>query len=468
MKLLPVMILLLSSMVVFADTTVETDVELLNKAMAELHPGYDRYRSAEEMDSSYKQLLEFARTKPSRLKLFAEVQRYLSQLRCDHTVAELPKDLRQQKQQRFSPFHLRVFNDRLYISHAITPLKRGDEVLSVNGYSDEEILSKLSHYVSYDGYTSHVIADKIASNSDVLGSYFEILFAPVVMQQDDYPETLEVKVRQQVDNIESTYQLDTVSMKTWQEISGEPFRQNFKDAVHVDYVGKTAILTVDTFVNYREPVDAKRKFNGIFKDFKKRDIKHLIVDLRKNGGGSDDAQFALLTHLTQQPIKINTRAWIKGNKHKAWQDKLSTWDKSIFKIDYAVLKVHPDGYELPVSLMGPNYQDANPAKNRFQGPITLLTSKHNSSAAAAALGILAEQTHVTTLGEETGGNLGGTTASIITFLKLPTSGITARVPLIRNEYNLNKVMDGYGLKPDIKIEQSLTDWLSGKDTILIS
>ena len=441
------------------------DMVLMKQVLSDLHPGYIRYRSPEEADKDFQELAKIVKSRPGTLKVYAEIQRYLSAMHCDHTLAELPKQFREQKQQRMSPFHLRAFGNRLFISHGIAPLQRGDELLAVNDVPMSEIINKLTPYVAYDGYTSHVVVDKIAENSDVLGSYFEVLLAPVVLGLNAYPESLNITVRQK-NNDKVSYTLNTISLKEWQKLSGKPYRQNFKDAVSVDYYDSTAVLTVDTFVNYRQPVDAKQKFEKIFKELRERNVKHLIVDLRDNGGGSDDAQFALLTHLTQSPLKINTKAWIKGNKHKLWQDKLTTWDKSIFNIDYAQLKTHPEGYELPVAVMGMNYQTSVPAEFYFKGDITLLTSKANSSASAAALGILAQQAHISTVGQPTGGNLGGTTASIITFLKLPESGITVRVPLIRNVYNIESVNDGYGLTPDIIVKPEINDWLAGKDTIL--
>lgn len=443
-----------------------TDVELMHKALVELHPGYERYRTAEELSASYNALKAFADNNPSDLKLYAEIQRFLSDLRCEHTVAELPKKLRNQKRERMFPFHLRAFGDKLYISHASAPLQRGDEVLSVNGYTTADIIKTLSDYVSYDGYTTHVINGKIASDYDLLGSYFEVLFPPVILGMDEFPESLSVEVKHQAQQQVATYEVQTIDLATWQTLSGKPYRLNFKDAVSVEYQDKTAILTVDTFVNYREPINAKRKFSGIFKKFKKRKIERLIVDLRNNGGGSDDAQFALLTHLIKKPILINTKAWVKGNSHKDWEDKLTTWDKSLFDLDYEDLTPHPDGYELPTSAMGEAYKKAKPAKERFRGEIILLTSKENSSGSAAALGILAEQSHITAIGEVTGGNLGGTTATIITFLKLPDSGIRVRVPMIRNVYNIPDVVDGYGLTPDIEVELTVADWLAGKDASL--
>ena len=96
----------------------------------------------------------------------------------------------------------------------------------------------------------------------------------------------------------------------------------------------------------------------------------------------------------------------------------------------------------------------------------MLSSKDNASASAALLAHLAQQTNVTVVGEETGGNQGGTTGTVIAFLTLPESGVVVRIPMIRNRYKIKEAQDGMGLIPDIIVRQPFDHWLIEKDSAM--
>lgn len=448
-----------------AKTDYSSDIQLLKKALETAHPGYERYNTDVELNALWHELEQFNTKSPSQLAFYAAVQKTLVALRCEHTKAELPKNLKESKQKRFMPFRFRFFNNRMFVEHATkeSSLIKGDEVTQINGYPITKIISRLAPYVERDGYTDHTVTNLMAQNFDLFGSSFEQFFSAVVMENDEFIKEFNVNYKPLGSSVTKTITLNAINFDTWISLSQRPYRLNFNDAVHMSVSGKTATLTVDTFVNYRQPVDGMKLFDTLFVELKDKGVTHLIVDLRKNGGGSDDAQMALLRHLYQQPFKLVNSAWLTEKPLGDLAKALNSWDRSAIDIDKNQLAIGEFGRTIPSEALGINAHTQTPANNAFRGEIILLTSKSNASASAALLAHIQKQPNVTLVGEETGGNQGGTTASIISFLTLPDSKIVVRIPLIRNQYNIDDALDGMGAIPDIYAPTTLADWLSGRD-----
>ena len=96
----------------------------------------------------------------------------------------------------------------------------------------------------------------------------------------------------------------------WQSIA---YRGEFYKSIDWKLVGdKTAILKIDPFVNYRHPVDPAGFYLAFFKVLNREKVEHLIIDLRKNGGGLGDTNVALASFLLKKPF-----IWNKPIQQKA-------------------------------------------------------------------------------------------------------------------------------------------------------
>jgi hypothetical protein len=477
---------LFTSFTVFAASKVRygSDVALLKTAIETAHPGYSRYLSEAEQASLWKELDTVVASNPSELTFYSAVSKLLVGLRCQHTKAEFSPALEQQKKQAFMPFRFRIFDNRMFVqyAHGGSGLLYGDEIVTINGITIQQIISKLSPYVERDGYTDHTVTALLEENFDLLGSNFEQFFSSVVLQQNSFATQFEVGVRRVEKHSEKTQHkalqpvsnitLQAITFDEWIGLSGRPYRLNFGDAVSLEIKSANAgspvaILTVDTFVNYRKPVDALALFDSIFSELEAKGVRQLIVDLRNNGGGSDDAQMALLRHLYQVPFTLVDGAWLSDKPLGSLAGKLNSWDRTAIDIDKSQLPQTPYGRAIPLNALGANAKPQQPAKYGFKGNIVLLTSKSNASASAALLAHIQQQPNVTLVGEATGGNQGGTTATITSFLTLPTSKIVVRIPLIRNRYNIENSVDGLGATPDIYAIQRVDDFLAKRDVAML-
>ena len=71
---------------------IREDFAIARKALAEIHPGYTRYTSAETLEALWADSEAKALANPTRGGVYLQISRVLAAIRCDHTKAELPKE----------------------------------------------------------------------------------------------------------------------------------------------------------------------------------------------------------------------------------------------------------------------------------------------------------------------------------------------------------------------------------------
>jgi len=140
--------------------------------------------------------------------------------------------------------------------------------------------------------------------------------------------------------------------------------------------------------NSCNPSAQGRQFiESAFQTIQDHRTQNLILDLRFNGGGSDEAVRAVVDHLTSKPYRLYSR--VGG------------------RVSDALLRTDPRWYlrplrglrlSLPVRARPPGE-----VKNRFEGSVYVLTSPSTFSAAADLAAVLKDHRLATLIGEETGG-----------------------------------------------------------------
>ncbi|MEM7228747.1 MAG: S41 family peptidase [Planctomycetota bacterium] len=445
------------------------DVALLRRAIQEIHPGYGRFTSASAMDSLFDQLEHNVQDGTTDTDLVRGISVVLGHLRCDHTIAELPDAMSTHRNTvpSYLPFTFRLFGSQMYIDQPIAEhptLKRGDEVISINGIAVRTILADVAPLVPVDGWTDSSRRCRLEYSSEFLGDAIDH-FWPMLY---GWPDTWSIEIQSRASGRRETISASPVTYVEWLAVADAQGRyRNFRDEVTVQSMGDdAAVLTIGTFVNYRDPVEPSAVFDPIFDQLAADSIQHLIIDLRACGGGSDDVPRELLTYLIPDaPAMGKQRPWVRATNVGDLRPHLSTWDESIFDAPAELFRDLNNGYfELLMPL------SAAPATNRhnvFTGDVTILCGAANSSGATMFIAVASDHhNRLVVIGEPTGGSTEGPTAGVITFLRLPHSDITVRVPLLRSWANVSQPVPGHGVQPDLRIEMDVDDWLNDRDVVL--
>ncbi|MEO0642239.1 MAG: S41 family peptidase, partial [Pseudomonadota bacterium] len=254
-------------------------------------------------------------------------------------------------------------------------------------------------------------------------------------------------------------------------ITGERrFSRNFKDAVTFKLIDdRAAYLRVDTFVNYREPVDPDTIYAPIFAELGASGRDTLILDLRRNGGGSNDAQMGLLQWLMPAAFREADALLVKSDRiDPELRPYLGTWEKAALNPDPAWFKRREDGMFEVINPMVGKPRVSIPAKDgAFGGRLIVLTSGDNASGVTHMLAVIRTQREATFVGEPTGGAATGATAGILFFLTLPHSGVKVRVPLQRTVItNAEELNPRLGITPDILAPDTRASTILGTDPAL--
>lgn len=347
----------------------------------------------------------------------------------------------------------------------------GSEILGINGLAVPTLLLELAVLVSYDGTTDQAIAAKLADDSDLMGDDFNENYPALF----GFPDSWQIEWKPVGGTHPTTATLRPIRFAQWTALTGPgaKYRSEFYSAITWRMNGTTARLGIDTFVNYRNPVQATALLGGFFAAMEEAGTEHLILDLRKNGGGSEDVSVALGRYLIDQPF-----VWSKPLRYKAVRygdltQHFQTWgDPSArFTPPLTEFEQTADGWfdRIPKQ-RGAVLSDGDTTLLQqpigaltFRGRLTILSGPRNGSGATRTIAQLKEKAGATVIGEDGAGSAEGPTSGSIFLTKLPASGITVRVPEAWNRTAIASFVAGKGVAVDQLVVPTVADFQAGRD-----
>jgi len=187
--------------------------------------------------------------------------------------------------------------------------------------------------------------------------------------------------------------------------------------------------------------------------------KKLIVDLRKNGGGSTYIGRDILQYLTSDTLLYGskTQSRLHIPSFKAWgkwteaKDTIGNEWATQEYLSYRDIFYHDFPYEADTISL---------EEKRIVVPTAILIGHNTASAAEDFLIYADSQPHMIKIGEPTFGSTGQPM-----FFDLPGGG-SARVCTKKDTYPNGREFVGYGILPDIEVKKSFADYMENKDPVL--
>ncbi|UCC73924.1 MAG: peptidase S41 [Gemmatimonadota bacterium] len=183
-----------------------------------------------------------------------------------------------------------------------------------------------------------------------------------------------------------------------------------------------------------------------------RQATGVVLDLRRNGGGSDSNALGILNHLARDTLV--GPAW-RTRVHNA---AFKAWGRNAGEQPWAAR--YWDYY------MGDVWEESAPGRmvpppgDKVSAPIMVLIGRNTASAAENFLVVLDPLPNVTFVGEPTEGSTGQPL-----HFDLPGGG-SARVVVKRNTYPDGRDYVGVGIQPDVPVDVTLEDIRVGRDAVL--
>lgn len=452
------------------------DVALLRRALETVHPGLYRYSDKPVIDGAFARLEKAAAAPITELAFHAEIARLLAAIHCDHTKAEMPEALDDFRTRNAThlPLRFQLIEGRMIVvsndGQAGAP-PAGSEILAINGMPVPALLLQLAPLVSYDGTTDQAIAAKLTDDSDLMGDDFNENYPALF----GFPDRWQIEWKPVGGTRATTATLQPIRFAQWTTLTGPgaKYRSEFYSAITWRMNGTTARLGIDTFVNYRNPVQATAFLGGFFAAIQEAGTDHLILDLRKNGGGSEDVSVALGRYLIDRPF-----TWAKPTRYKAVRygdlpQYFETWGdrEARFNAPLDAFTKTADGWydRIPV-LSGEAVSDGDSAFEQqpiddlaFRGRLTILSGPRNGSGATRTIAQLKEKAGALVIGEASAGSAEGPTSGSIFLMKLPESGIKVRIPEAWNRTNIVSFVPSKGVPVDQLVVPTLADYEAGRD-----
>ena len=451
---------------------LQQDLAILRTVWEQLHPGLYRYNTPAEIDGHFRALAARFQSPLEQRQVFLLLSQLNARLHCGHSYVSYYNNRRILKANLFSrvylPLLFRVLDGQLVVTHHMlddSPLRAGDRITAINGVPAARILDSLRTVSKADGlhaaarhaYNASLLPQELGLDAFTLFDIFFPLFfkpdlnAPTytleLLSSEGKPYRLAcegLRKAQRLEQFEAKYGKVPSKAETWslKELDAQ-----------------TALLRIGDFATYNWDFGYQRFLDSVFTQIKTAGYLHLLLDIRGNEGGSDEARDALLGYLTPKDIPCLS----KGKRLLRYttvpdslRPYLGTWDDSFYGPRTGLKKAKGGFYEDPEDCVRIT---ARP--NHFQGKVYLLTDAANSSATFILARAFCDYKLGTLVGEPTGGTRQGINGGQIFFFTLPNSKIEMDLPLIWQ--SPTKKQPDEGIQPDHLVLTTPTDIAQGRD-----
>lgn len=449
------------SKIYFSAEELRQDFKIFRTSLEEGHPGIYRYSSKQEMDSIFS-TAEASISKPmteQEFKLLLSI--VVSHIGCGHTKVVAPKSEQDKLDEGATaiPFQINYEDNKLFVLRNFSALKDngfiGAEIISINGHTMSDFINEFISIFPSDGHNmTHKY--RLLSSSRMFTRYFYYLYG--------YAESYEVEYRLLTDTAVKKSTLAGITFDHLLEIRKQRYpilesRSPIEFKLYYDK--KTAYLRIDNFDKgaLKKTNTSFSKFlKSSFGDMRSNHIQNLILDLRYNGGGTDEYGKLLFSYFIDQDFDYYSSLTM----NKEAYDFFKYTSRPDMKAPKGMLKANQSGTFDDVQ--HPNFGKQKPSFPTFTGNIYVLINGSCFSTTSECLSMIHSYTKSVFIGEESGGGYYGNNSGPTPDMTLPNTKIRIEIPLMKYVMAVkeNQFSDR-GIIPDYKVIPTTQEKISNKD-----
>ncbi|MBW1297668.1 S41 family peptidase [Aquimarina litoralis] len=468
-----IVLLILLSTSLFAQKKIDStkakeDFKIFKNILKKGHPGLYDYINEFEYDSLINVTEESLSQEITDIDLFKRMQQITDQIRDGHLMLFAPNTVK--STQYYFPLILKIIQAEFYVDTDDFEIPIGSKITDINGVSAVTILEALKKYAPTDGYN---LTRKYRDIELKFGLYYiyeyglQKEYIIQYIEPNGVSKTVTLPAESFVNakhrNIKrnsyfSNYHnaTDKVAFFSKHINNKEPFVYYKEDL-------KTAILVVNSFgVDIRA---FKSRLVQLFKEIKKKKMKHLIIDIRNNDGGFRPNSVHLYSYVSNKLFKQRTSAFVSSIEVPEKSHVTRTYGEKEFLKDKFYQHPTYNGWKL-------DFDDLEtmmvPHKDRFKGKTYILAGGTTFSAGSALALLAKNDPDVLLVGEETGGGYYTHIGQFPVYYELPNSKIIMIMSMekIKHYVKDTSIPRGSGVPPDRAITFSVEDLIQGKDAQL--
>lgn len=457
---------------VYSVTQLRSDFRLMRRAMEEAHPGLYRYHSRDSVSRWFDAAEARLNHPMTELQFRRTVEPTIDRIGCGHTDLYGSKayaTYRKKHPTRPFPVDVFVLDEKLYVREnrsADTTVRRGSEILAVNGRPAGTLLKQFYSYISSDGYNQTF--KPYVLNTGLFNTYYTLAIgldstAQQITLRDSTGairtltfRTRPDKLKAGADSVEkrvipSSKPRKPKPRKTEQQVNES------RTLTFSDRDSTVAVLKVSSFTGGGQRSFFRQSFRAIAR---RKTITNVVVDVRGNLGGNSGTSSKLVSYLVNKPFQAYTQ--VDANVRQVSFNRYLGWKFWRFWIRHFFTHRTPDG---TFRRSGITRLVKPTRKNNFRGNVFVLTNGGTFSAASIFASLVKHNAanRVTVVGRETGGGEYGCNAFTSPYMTLPETGVQLRLPLYKIVLAIPGEDKGHGVMPDVPVPYTVDAILSAQD-----
>ncbi|MDM7921165.1 MAG: S41 family peptidase [Pyrinomonadaceae bacterium] len=429
---------------VMSAADVKSDLQALRRIVEESHP--DPYRSADkkQVAERWSRALKYARRPMTKREFLNFVAPLLTQYRDGHTAMDLPLETDifnayTSSGGKFFPLSVSIIGNRLYVSasHGENKVAPGAEILEINKKSAKELLKELRPITMGDND-----AGRDVSLARLFGLY--------LWQRYEFGNSLSIKLRPRQSARAEAVTLSGLNWDAYSKLlfAGDPVRS-------YELTPQVYVLEVNKMQG-RDAV--KKQIDEIFETVRTKNYSHLVIDLRKNGGGSSVVGDWVLNYVSRKPFSQGGTKEVRISGFLADISKYYAGTITRLKERFPT-----EGDRIVMKYTG---DDGPTDENKwvFPGNVIMLTSPRTYSSGF----MMAEAFKCYQMGKIIGESPGSfrKLSGEMTQFTLPKSGLAGYVATAQFKPPCFQKSPTDFLEPDVTLGQTAEDLAAGRDTHL--
>lgn len=447
---------------IYTVAELKEDFDVFRASLEEGHPALYRYKSKTTMDSIFT-TASASITKQMTDREFALLLcKVAAQIGDGHLRVAPPKVRKDSLDEGPTaiPFQTYYDNNKIFVRRNFSSLPDKDflgaQIVSINGHTIQDFIKEMLLIFPSDGSNLTHIYRRGLQTPRWLTRYYYMLYG--------YTESYEIQYISFNDSAIKTTKLPGITFDNLADIRQKKYAA-YMDAPPAEFNISTdnqyAILTINSFDKEtieKKKIDFEKFLANSFKNIETNHINNLILDLRGNGGGTDEYGKILFSYFSNQPFDYYES--LRMNKESFNFFKYT--NKPDAKAPEGMLKDNQEGtFD---NIQHPNVGKQKPMLPTYVGNIYVLIDGGCFSTTCEFLSILHQNTKAVFIGEEAGGGYYGNSSGPAPEFKVPNTKVAIEIPLM----NYAMAVKGYpypdkGLIPDHIIIPSIKDKIENKD-----
>lgn len=447
------------------------DLEILYQGLDRFHSGMYWYTKKDRIDIAFQDVRNKITKDLNVLEYHKLVAPLVSLSREAHTEVARPESVIKKLNSaiRLFPLIITFLGEELYCVKNGSDFEElsleGKKIELINGETPATIVNKIGNLFASDGFI------KSSKFRYLDGFNFSVYYFYHYGQKNQFE--IKFKGIEEAITIKSLVAKDIIENQKRRIKSTQKIIKN--DLLEFRILEDSiAYLGIHDFSNDNIEEQSKEKnlksfFEKSFKSIREKNIKTVIVDVSKNGGGSEGNEGLLYSYFGedyQKYIKVRAKTQ-KSLLDNGIDEPITLKTFGFLERTFAYNKMEDGSLERKQGIGFGLRAFKKEPKYKFTGKVYVIISPLTYSGASEFSNMMYTNDIATFVGQETGGGYYGNTSGYSIELVLPNSKIKITIPALQFVMNVKpKLPFGRGVIPHYEVIPSYDEYINGENAAL--